>query len=308
MSRLGAIAIGLLACGAAGLVGCGVLEPTEPGEPSPTAPPIGSGLSATEIKYALIEALGEPFFCDPDYYPVARADESELAQSWFEQVDTSSEEFQSILRQLELPGSTGLTAEEVLAGYREHKRLTAINLSPMGEGYRFELRISEGESGSLLVGTVDRAGRIEIESKQTSFNTCPICLDGATRIATPDGELAVQDLKVGMLVWTMDDSSSRIAAPILTTSRVRVPVGHPMVHLILGDGRELIASPGHPLADGHRLGTVLAGDRLEGSPVLLAEWVEWKGIYAYDILPSSETGQYWANGILLRSTLSIPGS
>ena len=76
MSRLGAIAIGLLACGAAGLVGCGVLEPTAPGEPSPTAPPLGSGLSATEIKYALIAALGEPFFCDPDYYPVARADES----------------------------------------------------------------------------------------------------------------------------------------------------------------------------------------------------------------------------------------
>ncbi|MGH2621133.1 MAG: Hint domain-containing protein [Anaerolineales bacterium] len=307
MSRLGVIAIGVLACGAAGLAGCGALEPTAPGEPSPTAPPIGFGRSATEIKYSLIQVLGEPFFCDPDYYPVARADESELAQSWFEQVDKRGEEFQAILRQLNLPDSAGLTADQLLASYREHKRLSAISVGQMGEAYRFEMRVSEGDTGSLLVGTIDRAGRIEIECKETSFNTCPICLDGATRIATPDGELAVEELKAGMLVWSMDDSGSRIAAPILRTVRVRVPLDHSMIHLVLEDGRELIASPGHPLADGRRLGTVLLGEHLEGSPVVLAEWVEWEGTYTYDILPASETGLYWANGVLLRSTLSVAG-
>jgi len=304
MSSPGVLAIGLLAWGIAGLAGCSALEATVPGQASPTPPPIGFGLSATEIKYSLIEALGEPFFCDPDYYPVAQADEGELAQAWFEQVDESSEEFQSILRRLGLPGSTGLTAEQVLASYREHKRLTAINLSPIGEGYRFELRVSEGEGGSLLVGTVDRAGRIEVESREISFNTCPICLEGATRIATPAGELAVKDLKVGMLVWTMGDSGSQIAAPILKTARVRVPAGHPMVRLILADGRQLTASPGHPLADGQRLGTVPTGDQLGGSTVVLAEWIEAEGTYTFDILPASETGLYWANGILLRSTLA----
>ncbi len=307
MSRLGRLAIGLLACGAAGLAGCGILAPTSPGEPSPTSPPIGSGRSATEIKYSLIEVLGEPFFCDPDYYPVARADEGELAQAWFGQVDQSSEEFQTILRELLLPGSSGLTADQVLATYREHKRLTAITLSPMGEGYRFEMRIAEGEVGSLLVGTVDRAGRIEIESKETSFNTCPICLDGTTRIATPGGELAAKDLRVGMWIWTMDDSGFRIAAPIVRTVRVRVPVGHRMVHLILADGRVLLASPGHPLADGRPLGTVGTDELLEGSPVVRVDWVEWAGTYTYDILPASESGLYWANGILLRSTLLAAG-
>jgi hypothetical protein len=316
MSRLGAVAIGLLACGAAGLAGCSTLEailpgqpaPTAlPGSPSPTPPPIGPGLSATEIKYFLIDRLGEPFFCDPDYYPVARADESDLASAWFDQADKSGEELQSILRQLGLLGPTGLSAEQLLAAYREHKRLTAINMSPMGEGYRFEMRISEGEAGSLLVGTIDRAGRIEIESEETSFNTCPICLDGGTRIATPDGELAVKDLKVGMLVWTLDNSGARVAAPILRTARVRVPVGHRMVHLVLDDGRELLASPGHPLADGRRLGAILAGDRLDNSRVVLTELVGWEGSYTYDILPSSETGLYYANGILLDSTLSASG-
>ncbi len=307
MSRLGAVAIGWLACGAAALAACSRLEATVPGSPSPTPPPIGSGLSATEIKYSLIDGLGEPFFCDPDFYPVARADESDLASAWFEQADKSGGEFQSILRRLGLPGTSGLSAEQLLAAYREHKRLSAINLSPMGEGYRFELRISEGEVGSLLVGTIDRAGRIEIESTETSFNTCPICLDGDTWIATPAGNVAAKDLRVGMLIWTLDDSGVRIAAPIVRTVRVRVPVGHRMVHLVLEDGRELIASPGHPMADGRRLGTILAGDRLDGSRVVLAEIVGWEGRYTYDILPSGQTGVYWANGILLRSTLSALG-
>jgi hypothetical protein len=316
MSRLGSLAIGLLACGAAALASCSPLEtilpgqpaPTAlPGSPSPTPPPIGPGLSATEIKYSLIDRLGEPFFCDPDYYPVARADESDLASAWFDQADKSGEELQSILRQLGLLGPTGLSAEQLLAAYREHKRLTAINLSPTGEGYRFEMRILEGEAGSLLVGTIDRAGRIEIESEETSFNTCPICLDEGTRIATPAGHVAAKDLRDGMLVWTLDNSGVRIAAPILRTVRVRVPVGHRMVHLVLEDGRELLASPGHPLADGRRLGTIVAGDRLDNSRVVLAEIVGWEGSYTYDLLPSGETGLYWANGILLRSTLSPAG-
>jgi hypothetical protein len=308
MSRVGAVAIGLLACGAVGLAGCSALEAILPGQASPTPPPIGSGPTASEIKYSLIDGLGEPFFCDPDYYPVARADESELASGWFEQADKSGEEFQSILRQLGLPGPTGLSTEQLLAAYREHKRLSAIAVSPMGEGYRFEMRISEGEAGTLLVGTIDRAGRIEIESTETSFNTCPICLDGDTWIATPAGNVAAKDLRVGMWVWTLDDSGARIAAPIVRTVRVRVPVGHRMVHLVLEDGRELVASPGHPLADGRRLGTIVAGDRLDNSRVVLTEIVGWEGSYTYDILPSSETGLYYANGILLRSTLSALGN
>ena len=63
------------------------------------------------------------------------------------------------------------------------------------------------------------------------------------------------------------------------------------------------ASPGHPLADGRPLGTVGADEFLEGSPVVRVEWLEWEGTYTYDVLPGSESGLYWANGILLRSTL-----
>jgi hypothetical protein len=153
--------------------------PSEPppatGLPAATPPTIGSGSSPTEIKYALIAALGEPFFCDPDYYPVARADESELAQAWFETADAAGEEVQGIRAHLGLGAAASLTPEQVLAVYREHKRLGAIGLGRMGESYRFEMRVGGEGAGNLLTGTVDPSGRIEISTQEASFNTCPIC-------------------------------------------------------------------------------------------------------------------------------------
>ncbi|MEK7682421.1 MAG: hypothetical protein AAB321_00040, partial [Chloroflexota bacterium] len=162
--------------------------------PAPTSvPTLGPTLlqTPTEIKYLLVDNLGEPFFCDPDYYPVARADETDLALTWFAQVDQSGEEFQGILRQHDLPDPSHLSVDEKLLIYREHKKLSAIALGPLGEAYRFELRISEGEAGFVIEGTIDRAGQIEIQKKEPSFNTCPICLAGDTLVDTPHGPVAV---------------------------------------------------------------------------------------------------------------------
>ena len=219
--------------------------------PAPIPGPV-SLQTPTEIKYLLVDNLGEPFFCDPDYYPVARADETDLALTWFAEVGQSGEEFQGILRQHDLPDASYLSVDEKLLIYREHKKLSAIALGPMGETYRFELRISEGETGFLIEGKIDRAGQIEIEKKEPSFNTCPICLAGETLIDTPHGPVAVKDLRVGMVVWTSDGSGARIPASVV----VRV------------------------------------------------ERVEWQGTGTYDILPSGGTGLYWANGVLVRSTLA----
>ena len=77
-----------------------------------------------------------------------------------------------------------------------------------------------------------------------------------------------------------------------------------MVHILLNDGRELWASAGHPTADGRRLGDLKVGDLLDGARVTLAERIPYNGIATYDILPSGGTGFYWANGILLSSTLA----
>jgi hypothetical protein len=77
-----------------------------------------------------------------------------------------------------------------------------------------------------------------------------------------------------------------------------------MVHLRLADGRELLASPGHRAADGRPLGSLVVGDGLDGSTITLWELVPYAGGRTYDLLPAGPTGQYWANGILLSSTLA----
>jgi hypothetical protein len=76
-----------------------------------------------------------------------------------------------------------------------------------------------------------------------------------------------------------------------------------MVHLILADGRELLASPGHRTADGRQLGSLARGDSLDGSTIRIWELVPYSGDHTYDLLPAGETETYWADGIPLSSTL-----
>jgi len=79
-----------------------------------------------------------------------------------------------------------------------------------------------------------------------------------------------------------------------------------VLHILLSDGRELWASPGHPTSDGRRLVHLRVGDVLDGASVTVIGTMRYQGTATYDILPSGSTGFYWANGILLGSTLKEP--
>ena len=137
------------------------------------------------------------------------------------------------------------------------------------------------------------------------WSACPmcICLSGDTEIDTPNGSVDVKDLKKGMPVWTSDNYGRKELATILDTKKVTVSPPHMMIHIVLGDGRELFASPGHPTVDGRLLGKLSVGDILDNSSVKSVEYVRYNENYTYDILPSGPTGFYWANGILVGSTL-----
>jgi hypothetical protein len=76
------------------------------------------------------------------------------------------------------------------------------------------------------------------------------------------------------------------------------------VHLVLADGRELLASPGHRTADGRPLGSLAAGDVIDGAKIIRWELVPYADARTYDLLPAGPTGSYWANGIMLSSTLT----
>ena len=283
--------------------------PTEGPSPTPIpATPIPSlpsaSLSPTELKYRVLDRFPDFFLCDPDYYPVARADEMELARARFPELRAHREEFEVILDHNGLSGTSTFTDDQKLLIYREHKKLNAIFFQVVGNQYQFQIQTgTEGQQGSLITGTIDGNGSIDIQKQEQSFPTCPICLAAGTLIDTPQGLIVVQDLRLGDSVWTVDESGERVAATIVQYSRVPVPDNHQIVHVILSDGRELWASPGHPTADGRVLGDLKGNDFLDGARVILTERLAYSETATYDFLPSGETGFYWANGILMDSTL-----
>ena len=92
-------------------------------------------------------------------------------------------------------------------------------------------------------------------------------------------------------------------ATVIALGSTAVPVGHRVVRLVLADDRAVMASPGHPLADGRRLGDLHVGDAFDGSLVVSADRVAYAGARTFDIAVSGPTGIYLVDGIPLRSTL-----
>jgi hypothetical protein len=107
-----------------------------------------------------------------------------------------------------------------------------------------------------------------------------------------------------MPVWTIDSAGNRVAMPIILTAATPVPSSFMVVKIILEDGRTVSASPGHPSAAEKAIGDYKVGDILDGSLVVATGLVTYSEGSTYDILPDGGTGLYWANGILLLSTVA----
>ncbi len=285
--------------------GGGGTEMPNPNLATPTPVSVaGQLMNPSQLRYVLLDAYPNFFYCDPDYFPVATADEMGLALSRIKDVQADAEAYEAILAHLGLAGMTEFTNEQVLQIYQEYKRLNAISMERSGSQYFFQLRTQESESeGYTVSGHISQLGEITVNSEEPTPPTCPICLAAGTLIETPDGPVAVEKLRAGDAVWTLDARGRRVATTVEQAGWAAVPAQHQVVHLFLADGRELWASPGHPTADGRRLGDLRAGQRLDGSLVVSATLVRYVGPATYDILPAGATSFYWANGILLASTL-----
>ena len=107
-----------------------------------------------------------------------------------------------------------------------------------------------------------------------------------------------------MTVWTTDEAGIRVAGRVMAVGSTPVPRTHQVVHLVLSDGRTVDVSPGHPLPDGRRLGDLRPGDPVDGATVVSAALEAYDSGATFDLLPSGPTGTYWANDILLASTLA----
>ena len=267
---------------------------------------VGNLLTIDELKFKVMDAVGTPVYCDPDFYPVAHeGGEQASAIAQYQQIRAQADTSASIVAREHLP-SGELTDAQKLIVYRAFKLLNALTLTKDGNDYAFELRVRSTGDGSiqLVKGTVRVDGDVTVQSKTAAGPpNCPICLAASTLIATPSGPVRVVDIQPGMLVWTTSRDGKRVAVPVLEVGNTQVPSGHLMVHLQLVDGRELLASPGHRVADGRALGALAAGNRLDGSTIRLWELVPYSGDRTYDLRPAGPTGTYWANGILLSTTL-----
>jgi hypothetical protein len=173
--------------------------------------------------------------------------------------------------------------------------------------YSFQYRV-QSKTGSaayeMVTGTVRVDGVVSVSARVASGPpVCPICLAASTLIATPRGDVRVTDVRVGTIVWTQAADGSRVSAPVVKVGSMEAPVGHMMVHLVLADGRELLVSPGHRTADGRAVGALRAGDAVDGSTVTTWELLPYAGERTYDLLPAGATGHYWANGIVVSSTI-----
>ena len=280
-------------------------SPSLPPPPSPT--PAGT-LGEAQLKYILLARFGPISWCDPDFYPVAHADEQVLAEQRLPEIQADAATYQAIRDELGIADDSDLSDADKLAIYGEWKLLNAVHLEPTGDGgAAFDLITITNEGlgqGVHETGTIAADGTIDIAVQEDSFLTsCPICLARGTLIDTPNGSVPVQDLRPGDVVWTIDAAGRRVAAPLLKTGSMPVPDSHRVVHVVLDDGRELWVSPGHPLTDGRSAGDLKTGDHLDGALVRVAELVGYDGGATFDILPNSATGYYWANGIVLGSTL-----
>lgn len=132
---------------------------------------------------------------------------------------------------------------------------------------------------------------------------CPICLASNTEISTPSGEINVKDVRVGMQVWSLNEKGERVDSAVVRVTKTSVPSTHKVVHLILSDGRKVWVSPGHPAAEGKTVRELTTGAIYDSARIRSAELVPYWDAATYDILPDTAGGLYWANGILLKSTL-----
>lgn len=282
--------------------------PSTPGATT-TPTPQGAPKSLPALKLVVLAALGGHLaYCDPDEYPIPHGAPLENAQARFQAIKKDRAAFTAILQYQHLRADQQFTSEQIIAISNLYKQMQAIQLQPADDGYRFSMLVPKrGSQGGteMVIGTVSRSGVVRIEQRRAGKQPmCPICLARGDLVATPSGEILVQDIRVGMPVWTTDLKGRRIVGVVLETGGMQAPLGHEVVEVRLADGRSVVASPGHPTADGRTIGELRPGDPLDGSRVAATTLIAYAGGATFDLLPSGPSGTYFVNGVLLRSTLT----
>jgi ribosomal protein S8E len=114
--------------------------------------------------------------------------------------------------------------------------------------------------------------------------------------------MPIASLRVGDVVYSVD-AGRTVAVRIVRTSRNPVSE-HRVVRVTLASGSVVEMSARHPTADGRSFGDLHPGDSLDGIEITDVRIVPYAYDATYDILPGSDTGAYFAGGVLVGSTLA----
>jgi len=142
---------------------------------------------------------------------------------------------------------------------------------------------------------------------QYRVGRCPNCAAPNTLIATPSGHVPISNLNLGDLVLSVDKNGEKTIVPVAQVSKTPVR-NHHVVKVILENDTTLLISPGHPTADGRTFNDLKSGDYLHQSKILSAEIIAYSYDHTYDILPQSDSGFYFAENVLIGSTLHSTSS
>ena len=138
-------------------------------------PTLAAGLSPSTLKFHVLAAFPDMFYCDPDLYPVAVGDEAQLAELRFPALQANTEEFQAILANNSLAGTGSFSASQKLLIYRAHKQLAAIRFTLTGDKYQFQLATKDSAGkGLLITGLIDGQGAISAQQSQPAVATGPV--------------------------------------------------------------------------------------------------------------------------------------
>ena len=126
----------------------------------------------------------------------------------------------------------------------------------------------------------------------------PICCSPDTKIKTDGVQKRIADIREGEVVLT--DGGKAVRVKKVSKTPVK---NHKVLKITLSDGTILEISPGHPTTDGRKLKELKMGDILDGRMVVETKLIPYIYSHTYDILPDSKAGNYYANGVLIGSSL-----
>ncbi len=128
------------------------------------------------------------------------------------------------------------------------------------------------------------------------------CAAVGTMVATPEGERRIELLGSGDLVFSVDDGRV-VAVPLRAVKKFPVE-NHWVIRVELETGSVVEMSPIHPTSDGRLFSDLVVGGQLDGVPIVEVSEVAYPHAATHDVLPDSDTGSYFAGGVLVGSTLA----